>query len=46
MGYSFKFFAHKDSNIYFPGAPYILGALLMLISVLLVIRSLKKELPA
>jgi len=46
MGYSFKFFSHKDSNIYFPGAPYILGALLMLISVLLVIRSLKKELPA
>ncbi|MES2277335.1 MAG: TCR/Tet family MFS transporter [Bacteroidota bacterium] len=43
MGYSFKFFAHKDSNIYFPGAPYILGALLMLVSVLLVIRSLKKE---
>jgi DHA1 family tetracycline resistance protein-like MFS transporter len=43
MGYSFKFFAHKDSNIYFPGAPYILGALLMIISVILVIRSLKKE---
>lgn len=43
MGYSFKFFAHKDSDMYFPGAPYILGALLMLISVILVIRSLKKE---
>ncbi|GAB3903244.1 TCR/Tet family MFS transporter [Mucilaginibacter boryungensis] len=43
MGYSFKFFSHKHSNIYFPGAPYILGAFLMLISVVLVIRSLKKE---
>lgn len=43
MGYSFKFFSYRDSAIYFPGAPYILGALLMLISVFLVIRSLKKE---
>jgi DHA1 family tetracycline resistance protein-like MFS transporter len=43
MGYSFKFFTHKDSSVYFPGAPYILGALLVLISVLLVIRSLRKE---
>lgn len=43
MGYSFKFFSHKNSSIYFPGAPYILGALLMLISVVLVIKSLKKE---
>src|ERR1700712_4598901 len=43
MGYSFKFFTHKDSSIYFPGSPYILGALLILISVLLVVRSLRKE---
>jgi len=43
MGYSFKFFTHKDSSVYFPGAPYILGALLIIISVLLVIRSLKKD---
>ncbi|GAB3927372.1 TCR/Tet family MFS transporter [Mucilaginibacter myungsuensis] len=43
MGYSFKFFSYKDSVVYFPGAPYILGALLMLISIILVIRSLKKE---
>jgi DHA1 family tetracycline resistance protein-like MFS transporter len=43
MGYSFKFFTHKDSSIYFPGAPYILGAILVVISVLLVIRSLRKE---
>ncbi len=43
MGYSFKFFTHKGSSVYFPGAPYILGAILMLISIVLVIRSLKKE---
>jgi len=43
MGYSFKFFTHKNSSVYFPGSPYILGALLMLISILLVVRSLRKE---
>ena len=43
MGYSFKFFTHKDSSVYFPGAPYILAALLMLISILLVARSFKKD---
>src|SRR6201996_1775980 len=43
MGYSFKFFTHKDSSVYFPGSPYILGALLILISVLLVVRSFKKD---
>jgi DHA1 family tetracycline resistance protein-like MFS transporter len=43
MGYSFKFFTGKLSIIYFPGAPYILGALLVLISVLLVIRSFRKD---
>src|SRR3984885_14153962 len=32
MGYSFKFFSHRESSAYFPGSPYILGALLMLIS--------------
>jgi DHA1 family tetracycline resistance protein-like MFS transporter len=43
MGYSFKFFTHKNSSIYFPGSPYILGALLILISVVLVVKSLRKE---
>ena len=43
MGYCFKFFTHKDSSVYFPGSPYILGALLMLISILLVLRSFKKD---
>lgn len=46
MGYSFKFFTHKNSSVYFPGAPYILGAVLMLISIILVIKSLKKEVQA
>ncbi|MDB5137833.1 MAG: TCR/Tet family transporter [Mucilaginibacter sp.] len=43
MGYSFKFFTHKDSSVYFPGAPYILGGLLMVISILLVLWSFKKD---
>ncbi|MDB5023531.1 MAG: TCR/Tet family transporter [Mucilaginibacter sp.] len=44
MGYTFRFFTHnKNSSVYFPGAPYILGAVLMLISILLVLRSFKKD---
>jgi DHA1 family tetracycline resistance protein-like MFS transporter len=43
MGYSFKFFTHKDSSVYFPGAPYILGGLLMVISIVLVLWSFKKD---
>jgi DHA1 family tetracycline resistance protein-like MFS transporter len=43
MGYSFKFFTHKESSVYFPGAPYILGALLIVVSVILVVKSLRKE---
>lgn len=43
MGYSFKFFTRPGSTVYFPGAPYILGALLMLISTLLVIRSFRRD---
>src|ERR1700761_3644685 len=43
MGYSFKFFSHRESSAYFPGAPYILGGLLMLISILLVVRSFRKD---
>jgi DHA1 family tetracycline resistance protein-like MFS transporter len=43
MGYSFKFFAHRESSAYFPGSPYILGGLLMLISILLVVRSFRKD---
>jgi len=43
MGYTFKFFTVKGSSIYFAGAPYILGALLVLISIIMVVRSLKKD---
>lgn len=43
MGYIFKFFSHKESSIYFPGAPYIFGAVLMLVSIALVGRSFKKD---
>ncbi|WP_295772751.1 TCR/Tet family MFS transporter [uncultured Mucilaginibacter sp.] len=39
-------FAHftnpKTSSIYFPGAPYLLGAILMLISVVIAVKSFKK----
>jgi len=43
MGYSFKFFTHKNSSVYFPGSPYILAALLMVISIWLVAWSFKKD---
>jgi MFS transporter, DHA1 family, tetracycline resistance protein len=38
----YHFTQEKSSSYYFPGAPYILAALLMLISVVLVIRTFKK----
>lgn len=43
MSQVFYHFTKHTAVVYFPGAPYILGALLMLVSVLLVIRSFKKE---
>ncbi|UEG52302.1 TCR/Tet family MFS transporter [Mucilaginibacter daejeonensis] len=43
-------FAHftnpKLSSIYFPGAPYLLGAILMLISTLIAARNFKRSAPA
>lgn len=38
----YHFTEDKNSSYYFPGAPYILAALLMLISVILVIKVFKK----
>ncbi|GAB2982046.1 tetracycline resistance MFS efflux pump [Mucilaginibacter puniceus] len=38
----YHFTEDKSSSYYFPGAPYILAALLMLISVVLVMRTFKK----
>jgi len=43
LSYIFRYFTIKKSTVYFPGAPYILAGLLMLISILLVIRSFKKD---
>ncbi|WPU96163.1 TCR/Tet family MFS transporter [Mucilaginibacter sabulilitoris] len=42
MSSVFHLFTHRNTSTYFPGAPYILAALLMLISALLAIRSFKK----
>jgi DHA1 family tetracycline resistance protein-like MFS transporter len=35
----------KTSSIYFPGAPYLLGAILMLISTIIATRNFKREAP-
>ncbi len=42
FSYIFYSFTHKFSGYYFPGAPYILAALLMLISTLITFKSFKK----
>ncbi|WPV00735.1 TCR/Tet family MFS transporter [Mucilaginibacter sp. cycad4] len=42
MSSVFHLFTHRNTSTYFPGAPYILGAVLMLIAVFLAIRSFKK----
>lgn len=41
MSYVFTYFTHKNSLVYFPGAPYLLGAALMFVSVFLAIRGFK-----
>ncbi len=41
MGYTFNIFTIKGSAAYFPGAPFILGALLMFISTVLAAISIK-----
>jgi len=42
FSYVFFFFTKKASSVYFPGAPYFLGAILMLVSTFIAIRSFKK----
>ncbi len=42
FSYVFFFFTKKTSSVYFPGAPYLLAALLMLISTFITVRSFKK----
>lgn len=46
MTSSFYYFTRPGAHMQFPGAPYILGAALMLISALLAIRSFKKQVNA
>jgi DHA1 family tetracycline resistance protein-like MFS transporter len=43
MSSVFHLFTHRNTSTYFPGAPYILGAALMLIAVFLAVRSFKKS---
>ena len=42
MSSVFHHFTRRDTSVYFPGAPYILGAILMLVSAIMAIRSFKK----
>jgi DHA1 family tetracycline resistance protein-like MFS transporter len=42
FSYIFFFFTKKTSAVYFPGAPYLLAAILMLVSTFIAIRSFKK----
>ena len=39
----FYFFTHKDAPAYFPGAPFLLGSVLMLGSTYFAYKSLKKD---
>jgi DHA1 family tetracycline resistance protein-like MFS transporter len=42
LGYVFFFFTTKNSSVYFPGAPYLLASVLMLISTFISARALKR----
>jgi DHA1 family tetracycline resistance protein-like MFS transporter len=46
MSWSFYYFTKPSAPIQFPGAPYLLGSVLMLLSALLAIRSFKKQVKA
>jgi DHA1 family tetracycline resistance protein-like MFS transporter len=43
FSYVFFFFTKKGSDVYFPGVPYLLACVLMIISTLIVIWSFKKR---
>lgn len=43
MTYIFYFFTNSKAPVYLPGAPFILGAILMLLSTLLAVRSFKRK---
>ena len=42
FSYVFFFFTKNTSSVYFPGAPYLLAAVLMIISTFIAIRSFKR----
>jgi DHA1 family tetracycline resistance protein-like MFS transporter len=42
MAYIFAYFIDKNNAIYFPGAPFILSAILTLIALFIAVRALKK----
>ncbi len=43
FSYVFFFFTKKGSSVYFPGAPYLLGAALIVVSIFITVRSFKKR---
>jgi len=43
MASVFYYFTHDEAPFLFPGAPFILGGILMLISTILAYRTLKKN---
>ena len=45
MTYLFGYFTRPTAPVFFPGAPFLLGAVLALVSVLLAVRSLRKHPP-
>ncbi len=42
LGFVFFFFTQKIAHVYFPGAPYLLASILMIISTFIAIRSFKR----
>jgi DHA1 family tetracycline resistance protein-like MFS transporter len=43
LSYVFFYFSKRTAAVYFPGAPYLLACILMLVSTLMAVRSFKKR---
>jgi len=43
MSSVFYFFTHEDAPIIFPGAPFVLGGILMFVSTILAYKTLRKN---
>ncbi|QHL89250.1 MFS transporter [Nibribacter ruber] len=43
MTYMFAYFTHDQAPLYFPGAPFLLGSVLTVLSVVLAVRSLSRH---